>query len=174
MPATYPYCRREVYLLNIPILSGIGEGLKVFFKTRRYVAYTIVFFASAFLIFFMSYLLNAFAANDEIENILINLFVYLGATGTIYFMLGSLFMMLGLEKVWITRRGRGRVTEMKGVAWIAVSFAISVFLSIIAGLEVLMMKGFLRIIKNSSVPIKPIVSVDNGTCILIILLSASK
>ncbi len=126
--------------MNIPVLSNIVEGLKVFFKTRRYVAYTTVFVATAFLTFFWSILLNGYAANDEIENILINLFVYLGATGTIYFMLGSIFMATGLEKVWITRRGRGRTTELKGLAWMAVSFAISVFISLpqVAGRNALM------------------------------------
>jgi hypothetical protein len=124
--------QREVKCVNIPILSNMVEGLKVFFKTRRYVAYTTVFFATSFLTFFWSILLSGYAGSSY-ESILINLFVYLGATGTIYFMLGSLFMIIGLEKVWITRRGRGKTTELKGIAWMAVSFAISVFLSIAAG-----------------------------------------
>ncbi len=116
--------------MNIPILSGIVDGLKVFFKTRRYVAYTTVFVATSFLTFFWSFLLSGFAGTS-VEEILINLFVYLGATGTIYFMFGALFMIIGLEKIWITRRGRGRTTELKGIAWMAVAFAFTVFLSII-------------------------------------------
>ncbi|MBS3795249.1 MAG: hypothetical protein KGY80_10145 [Candidatus Thorarchaeota archaeon] len=118
--------------MEIPILSGIITGLKTFFKTRRYVAYLIVFVTSIFLSFFVSFLLSFFAGTS-VEVILVNVFVYLGATGTIYFMLGSLFTGLGLDSLWITRRARGRATELKGVAWISVSFFISVFLSIFVG-----------------------------------------
>lgn len=68
-----------------------------------------------------------------IEQGLVYFFTYIGSAGTIYFALGSLFTGLGVDGLWITRRGRGRVTEMKGVAWMAVSFAIAVFLSILVG-----------------------------------------
>ncbi len=124
--------KTEEFLIQIPILSGIITGLKTFFKTRRYVAYLIVFVTSIFLSFFVSFLLTYFVGT-AIEAILVNVFVYLGATGTIYFMLGSLFTGLGLDSLWITRRARGRATELKGVAWISVSFFISVFLSLFLG-----------------------------------------
>jgi hypothetical protein len=72
-----------------------------------------------------------------LEIIFINFFVYVGSAGTIYFFLGSLFTGLKLDALWITRRGRGRVTELKGVVkgvvWMAVSFAISVFMGILLG-----------------------------------------
>lgn len=69
----------------------------------------------------------------EIETLLVNLFAYIGSAGTIYFALGTLLTGLGAERLWITRRGRGRTTELKGLSWMVVSFAIAVFLSIIAG-----------------------------------------
>jgi hypothetical protein len=68
-----------------------------------------------------------------IEQVLVYFFTYIGSAGTIYFALGSLFTGLGIDNLWITRRGRGRVTEMKGLAWMAVSFALAVFLSILVG-----------------------------------------
>ncbi|MGQ4911070.1 MAG: hypothetical protein ACP6KW_02785 [Candidatus Thorarchaeota archaeon] len=118
--------------MQIPILSGIVGGLRVFFKTRRYVAYTIVFVATTFMALFVSFLMTQ-TAGTPVEDILVYFFAYVGSTGTIYFALGTFFIGLGLDRVWITRRGRGRVTEMKGLAWMAVSFAISVFMSIILG-----------------------------------------
>jgi hypothetical protein len=128
----------EEDVLGIPILSGIVEGLKVFFKTRRYVAYLVIFVMTVFLSFFVSFLLSqTWVIGAPIETIVITTFAYLGATGTIYFMIGTVLLGLGLDKVWITRRGRGRVTEMKGVAWLAVSFAISVWMSIFFGQAIL-------------------------------------
>jgi hypothetical protein len=118
------------FCLRIPILSGIVEGLRVFFRTKRYVAYTIVFFVTVFLSFFTS-LLMTWTAGMPIQVTLVYFFAYLGSTGTIYFAIGSLLTGVGADRLWITRRGRGNVTELKGVAWIAVSFAISVFMSII-------------------------------------------
>ncbi|RLI55385.1 MAG: hypothetical protein DRO87_09100, partial [Candidatus Thorarchaeota archaeon] len=120
------------FYLQIPILSGIVGGLRVFFKTRRYVAYTIVFVATTFMALFVSFLMTQ-TAGTPVEDILVYFFAYVGSTGTIYFALGTFFIGLGLDRVWITRRGRGRITEMKGLAWMAVSFAISVFMSIILG-----------------------------------------
>lgn len=67
------------------------------------------------------------------EEILVNFFVYIGSAGTIYFALGSLFTGIGADKAWITRRSRGRATELKGITWMSISFAISVFLAILAG-----------------------------------------
>ncbi|TFG14650.1 hypothetical protein EU537_02995 [Candidatus Thorarchaeota archaeon] len=122
--------------MEIPILSAIGEGLKVFFKTRRYVAYLTIFVASIFVSYFFAWILS-YSIGTPLAPILLNVFAYVGATGTIYFGLGSLFMALNLEKVWITRRGRGRVTELKGVAWLAVSFAIAVFSSLLLGTSAL-------------------------------------
>ena len=118
--------------MQIPILSGIISGLGVFLRTRRYLAYTIVFVATTFLALFVSWLMSI-TIGSPIENTLFYFFVYIGSTGTVYFALGTLFMSLRLDRLWITRRGRGSVTELKGVAWMAVSFAITVFLSIIAG-----------------------------------------
>lgn len=123
---------REATQLGIPILSGIINGLKVFFKTRRYVAYLIIFVATTFLALFVSWLITLFVSTT-IEQILVGTFVYVGATGTIYFGIGTLLTGLKLDRLWITRRGRGHVTEFKGLAWLAVSFAIAVFLSIAAG-----------------------------------------
>jgi hypothetical protein len=125
------------YSLRIPILSGIVEGLRVFFRTKRYVAYTIVFFVTVFLSFFMS-LLMTWTAGTTLQQPLVYFFAYLGSTGTIYFALGSLITAVGADRIWITRRGRGSVTELKGVAWMAVSFAISVFMSIIFGQNALL------------------------------------
>jgi hypothetical protein len=65
-----------------------------------------------------------------VELILVNFFTYIGSTGTIYFAIGTLLIGLGIERAWITRRGRGNVTEMKGLAWMAVAFAIGVFSSV--------------------------------------------
>jgi len=118
--------------LGIPILSNIVSGLKVFFKTRRYVAYLIIFVATTFLALFVSWLITIYAGTS-VEVVLVGMFVYVGATGTIYFAIGTLLTGLRLDRLWITRRGRGRVTELKGVAWLAVSFMISVFLSIAVG-----------------------------------------
>lgn len=118
--------------MGIPILSGIVEGLKVFFKTRRYVAYLIIFVFMTFLGYFVSWLLSLYAGT-AMETFLSNFFLYMGATGTIYFAFGTFLIGIGADRLWITRRGRGRVTELKGVAWIAVSFAISVFLSLLLG-----------------------------------------
>ncbi|MFW9918727.1 MAG: hypothetical protein ACFFED_03955 [Candidatus Thorarchaeota archaeon] len=115
--------------MEIPILSNMIEGLGVFFKTKRYVAYLIVFVASVFLSVFFSIII-ANAVGSSIELILTTTFVYVGATGAIYFGLGSLFTGLGLDNLWITRRGRGRVTELKGAVWMAISFAIAVALGV--------------------------------------------
>ncbi|RDE16031.1 MAG: hypothetical protein C4K48_02750 [Candidatus Thorarchaeota archaeon] len=118
--------------MHIPILSTIVSGLGIFLRTRRYLAYMIVFVATTFFALFVSWLMSV-TIGSPIENTLFYFFVYIGSTGTIYFALGTLFMSLRLDRLWITRRGRGRVTELKGVAWMAVSFAITVFLSILAG-----------------------------------------
>ncbi len=118
-------------MVSIPVLSNIIEGLKVFFKTRRYVAYLIIFFITSFISFFVSYILSIpGVVGSPTETVLVNVFAYVGATGTIYFMLGTILLLVGLDKVWITRRGRGRITELKGIAWIAVSFFIAVWLSV--------------------------------------------
>ncbi len=114
--------------MEIPILSNMIEGLGVFFKTKRYVAYLVVFVAAVFLSVFFSIVI-AMAAGD-FELILTTTFVYAGATGAIYFGLGSLFTGLGLDNLWITRRGRGRVTELKGAVWMALSFAIAVAMGV--------------------------------------------
>jgi hypothetical protein len=111
--------------LPIPFFSGLG----VFFKTRRYVAYLTVFVATTFLALYMTGLI-AGSVGTPLEVLLVNVFVYTGATGTIYFAIGSLLCTVKLDSLWITRRGRGRVTELKGLAWMAVSFAIAVFISI--------------------------------------------
>ena len=118
--------------MNIPILSGIVEGLRVFLKTRRYLAYTIIFVATTFLGLFVTWLMTL-TIGTPTEELLVNFFVYVGITGTIYFALGTLFTGIGADKLWITRRSRGRTTELKGISWMAISFAISVFLSILAG-----------------------------------------
>ena len=123
--------------MGIPILSGIVDGLKVFFKTRRYVAYLIIFVFTTFLGYFVTWLMTIYPGTF-IEQILANFFLYIGATGTIYFAFGTLLIGAGADRAWITRRGRGRVTELKGVAWLAVSFALSVFLSLYFGREALL------------------------------------
>lgn len=123
--------------MEIPILSNIVDGLRVFFKTRRYISYLIIFMFTTFLAFLFSILMSAYVGQPQ-ELFLVSFFVYVGATGTIYFALGALFMGIGADRLWITRRGRGRVTELKGVAWLGMSFAISVFLSIWLGQEALL------------------------------------
>lgn len=107
------------------------EGLGVFFRTKRYVAYTIVFVATTFLAIFFSIIISM--APSALEAVLTTTFVYVGATGAIYFGLGALFTGLGLDNLWITRRGRGRVTELKGAVWMALSFAIAVMLGVTLG-----------------------------------------
>ncbi len=72
-------------------------------------------------------------AGTALEATLVYLFAYIGSAGTIYFAFGSLLTGIGIDRLWITRRGRGRTTELKGLSWMAVSFAISVFLSILTG-----------------------------------------
>ncbi len=114
--------------MGIPLFDGIG----VFFRKRRYLAYFIVFVATTFLGLFMSWLMSTYAGT-AIEQTLVYFFAYIGSAGTIYFAFGSLLTGLGIDRLWITRRGRGRTTELKGVSWMAVSFAISVFLSILTG-----------------------------------------
>ncbi|MHA2143236.1 MAG: hypothetical protein ACXADD_17290 [Candidatus Thorarchaeota archaeon] len=123
--------------MGIPILSGIVDGLRVFFKTRRYVAYLIIFVFTTFLGYFVTWLMTIYPGTGT-ETILANFFLYVGATGTIYFAFGTLLIGIGADRLWITRRGRGSVTELKGVAWLAVSFAISVFLSLLVGREALL------------------------------------
>jgi Na+-transporting methylmalonyl-CoA/oxaloacetate decarboxylase gamma subunit len=120
------------HFLQIPILSTIVSGLGTFFRTRRYLAYTTIFVFTTFLALFMSWLMTL-TVGTSTEQTLFYFFAYLGSTGTIYFALGTLFTGIGADRLWITRRGRGRVTEMKGISWMAVSFAASVFLSILAG-----------------------------------------
>ncbi|MFX1484310.1 MAG: hypothetical protein ACFFCP_14105 [Promethearchaeota archaeon] len=113
--------------MGIPLFGGIG----VFFKTRRYLAYLIIFVATTFLGLFVSWLMYTYPGTG-IEQALVYFFTYIGSAGTIYFAIGSLLTGLKIDRLWITRRGRGRVTEMKGLAWMVVSFALAVFLSIIA------------------------------------------
>ncbi|TFG28921.1 hypothetical protein EU527_16595, partial [Candidatus Thorarchaeota archaeon] len=120
--------------MKIPVLSNIIEGIRVFFKTRRYTAYTIVFVGTTIFSLFISWVMTlVYAQSPEMANTLMYYFAYIGSTGTIYFALGSLIMGLGADRFWITRRGRGKVTEMKGLSWMAVSFAISVFMSVFLG-----------------------------------------
>lgn len=119
-------------MLDVPILSGIVEGVRIFFKKRRYLAYFIVFVATTFLGLFISWLMTI-TVGTSAEGILVNFFAYIGSAGTIYFALGSLFTGLGVDNLWLTRRSRGRTTELKGVSWMAISFAISVFLSLWVG-----------------------------------------
>ncbi len=114
--------------MGIPLFDGIG----VFFRTRRYLAYLIVFVATTFLGLFISWLMYTYPGT-YIDEVLVYFFTYVGSAGTIYFALGSLFTGLKIDRLWITRRGRGRVTEMKGLVWMAISFAIAVFLSILVG-----------------------------------------
>ncbi len=122
--------------MEIPVLSNIIEGLGVFFKTRRYVAYLIIFVSMTFLGLFFSIIIASYVGTG-FETILTTTFVYVGATGAIYFGLGTLFTGLGLDNLWITRRGRGRVTELKGAVWMAISFALSVFLGVGLGRDAL-------------------------------------
>jgi len=124
--------------LDIPVLSGIVEGLSVFFKTRRYLAYFIIFVATTFLGLFVSWLMTLTAGTGT-ELILVNFFAFVGSAGTIYFALGALFTGIGVDGLWITRRSRGRTTELKGVAWMAISFASAVFLKIFVGEIVLLL-----------------------------------
>jgi hypothetical protein len=128
---------REANVLNIPILSNIVDGLKSFLKTRRYVSYLIIFVSTTFLGLFVSWLMTAFTG--LIQDVLFNFFAYVGAAGTIYFMIGTILTGLGLDKLWIKRRGRGKWNEMIGVAWMAISFAIAVFMSIFLGPQPLIM-----------------------------------
>ncbi|MHA1964579.1 MAG: hypothetical protein ACXACG_03195 [Candidatus Thorarchaeota archaeon] len=114
--------------MGIPLFDGIG----VFFRKRRYLAYFIVFIATTFLALFMGWLMSTYAGT-ALESTLVYLFAYIGSAGTIYFAFGSLLTGIGVDRLWITRRGRGRTTELKGLSWMAVSFAISVFLSILTG-----------------------------------------
>jgi len=72
------------------------------------------------------------------EELLVNFFAFVGSAGTIYFAFGAIFTGLGVDGLWITRRSRGRTTELKGVAWMAISFAIAVFMRILAGPIVLL------------------------------------
>ncbi|MFW9956546.1 MAG: hypothetical protein ACFFCT_00625 [Candidatus Odinarchaeota archaeon] len=108
------------------------DGIRVFFKTRRYLAYLIVFVTTTFLGLFVSWMMYTFPGT-AIEEVLVYFFTYVGSAGAIYFALGALFTGLGADRLWITRRGRGRVTEMKGLSWMVVSFAIAVFLSLLVG-----------------------------------------
>ena len=124
--------------MNIPILSGIGEGLRVFLKTRRYLAYTIIFVATTFLGLFVTWLMTQTVGTGT-ELLLVNFFAFVGSAGTIYFAFGAIFTGLGVDGLWITRRSRGRTTELKGVAWMAISFAIAVFMKIIFGEIVLLL-----------------------------------
>ncbi|MHA1944367.1 MAG: hypothetical protein ACW96M_08230, partial [Candidatus Thorarchaeota archaeon] len=114
--------------MGIPLFDGIG----VFFRTRRYLAYLIVFVTTTFVGLLVTWLMSIYPGTG-IDQVLVFAFTYIGSAGTIYFALGALFTGLKIDRLWITRRGRGRVTEMKGIAWMAVSFAIAVFLSIIVG-----------------------------------------
>ncbi len=104
------------------------SGLGVFFKTKRYVAYVTIFVATTFLGLFVSWLMTQFVGTPT-EVLLVNFFAYIGATGTIYFMIGTILTGLGLDKLWIKRRGRGKWNEMIGISWFAISFAISVFMA---------------------------------------------
>ena len=128
---------REAVSLDIPVISGIAEGLSVFFKTRRYLAYTIIFVATTFLGLFVTWLMTL-TVGTLTEELLVNFFAFVGSAGTIYFAFGAIFTGLGVDGLWITRRSRGRTTELKGVAWMAVSFAIAVFMRILAGPIVLL------------------------------------
>jgi hypothetical protein len=112
--------------LPVPFFSGLG----VFFKTRRYIAYLTVFVGTTFLALYMATLIGGSVGNISLETLLVNFFAYAGATGTIYFGIGSLLCTVGLDSLWITRRGRGHVTELKGLAWMAISFALAIFISI--------------------------------------------
>ncbi len=127
---------REVAELGIPLFDGIG----VFFKTRRYLAYLIVFVTTTFLGLFVSWMMYSYAGTG-IERVLVYFFTYIGSAGTIYFGLGALFTGLGVDGLWITRRSRGRTTELKGISWMAISFFIAVFLSILLERSALLFFG---------------------------------
>ncbi|RDE12075.1 MAG: hypothetical protein C4K47_08780 [Candidatus Thorarchaeota archaeon] len=114
--------------MPVPFFSGLG----VFFKTRRYVAYLTIFVATTFLALYMTAMIGG-SVGTPLETLLVNFFVYTGATGAIYFAIGSFLCTAKLDSLWITRRGRGRVTELKGIAWMAISFAIAVFVSVVLG-----------------------------------------
>jgi len=122
--------------LGIPILSDIFSGLGVFFKTKRFVAYVTIFVATTFMGLFVSWLMTQYVGTPT-EVLLVNFFAYIGATGTIYFMIGTILTGLGLDKLWIKRRGRGKWNEMIGISWFAIAFAISVFMSMLVGKGVL-------------------------------------
>ena len=122
--------------MGIPILSDIFSGLGVFFKTKRFVAYVTIFVATTFMGLFVSWLMTQFVGTPT-EVLLVNFFAYVGATGTIYFMIGTILTGLGLDKLWIKRRGRGKWNEMIGISWFAISFAVSVFMAVIWGKAVL-------------------------------------
>ncbi|TFG27616.1 hypothetical protein EU528_12570 [Candidatus Thorarchaeota archaeon] len=74
-----------------------------------------------------------------IEELLVNFFAFVGSAGTIYFAFGAIFTGLGVDGLWITRRSRGRTTELKGIAWMAISFTIAVFMRILVGPVVLLL-----------------------------------
>ncbi|MGY5862040.1 MAG: hypothetical protein RTU09_06660 [Candidatus Thorarchaeota archaeon] len=118
--------------MGIPILSDMFSGLGVFLKTKRFAAYVTIFIITTFLGLFVSWLMTQFVGTPT-EVILVNFFAYIGATGTIYFMIGTILTGLGLDKLWIKRRGRGKWNEMIGVSWFAISFAISVFMAVFFG-----------------------------------------
>ena len=71
--------------MGIPWFDGIG----VFFRKRRYLAYFIVFVATTFLAIFMGWLMSTYAGTP-IESTLVYFFAYIGSAGTIYFAFGSL------------------------------------------------------------------------------------
>ncbi|MGY5860109.1 MAG: hypothetical protein RTU63_12125 [Candidatus Thorarchaeota archaeon] len=124
--------------MNIPVISGIAEGIGVFFKNRRYLAYFIIFVFTTFLGLFVTWLMTL-TLGTGIEELLVNVFAFVGSAGTIYFAFGAIFTGLGVDGLWITRRSRGRTTELKGVTWMAISFAIAVFMRILAGPTVLLL-----------------------------------
>ncbi len=129
---------REVVTLNIPVLSGIAEGLGGFFKTRRYLTYFIIFVFTTFLGLFVTWLMTL-TVGTAVEELLVNVFAFIGSAGTIYFAFGAIFTGLGVDGLWITRRSRGRTTELKGIAWMAISFALAVFLRVFVGVIVLLL-----------------------------------
>lgn len=118
--------------MNIPVISGIAEGVGIFFKTRRYLAYFIIFVFTTFLGLFVTWLMTL-TVGTGVEALLVNFFAFVGSAGTIYFAFGAIFTGIGVDGLWITRRSRGRNTELKGVAWMAISFAIAVFMKIFLG-----------------------------------------
>ena len=82
--------------MNIPILSNIVDGMKSFLKTRRYISYLSIFIVTTFIAISVSWLLSEVAGTPT-EEILIRVFAYIGAAGTIYFMIGTVITALGLE-----------------------------------------------------------------------------